>query len=435
MQHSKIAIIGAGVSGLVAAVALAEHSHHNIVLFEARKEAGGRTRSYTDAHTGDVLDNGQHLLLGCYRSTLKYLQAIGSDRFLQRVPLSIYFHEASRKIPAHVQLSAKSKPPLNLLAGLWSSKLLTNREKIAATRLGFAINSTSIKDVQAMTCEELFQKFHQPERLIETLWAPMILATINASIEKASALLFVNVLREAFFSIQSASDLLIPSVGLSELLIEPALRALEKRGVEIRLSTPIRAIEEKDNHLSIVTNDTNELFNAVIYCGQSSDPLPQKIRATIPEFEYSPIVNAYFWLDREILSTPIHSFLGTKLQWAFPRPSVRFSQRLALTVSAADALALHSNDEIQHILWMDLCSALPEAREARLMHFQIIREKRATPLFTPSIQNQRPGTVTSIPGLWLAGDIVQNGLPATIEGAAHNGYAAAEAVRAHYPSP
>ena len=430
MQNQKIAIIGAGVSGLALAVALVERGFRDLTIFEARKAAGGRTRSYVDPTTGDVLDNGQHLLLGCYGSTLKYLKSIGSDHLLHRSPLLIHYHEGGRAVPAILQLASKSRPPINLLGGLWSSKLLTKGEKIAATWLGLVIEASSAKQNEGITCEALFRKLHQPSELIKKLWAPIVLATINAPIEQASAALFVNVLREAFLSGRDVSDLLIPSVGLSELLIDPAIRMLEKNGVVVRLSTPVRAIENDEAHFKIITDNTTENFDQVIYCGQSPELLPSEVRASIPAYDYSPIVNAYFWLDREIFSAPIHSFLGTTLQWAFPRPSVRFPQRLALTVSAADELVDHTNEEIRHILWTDLCTAIPAARLARLLHFQIIREKRATPLLTPMIQSKRPGTITSIPGFWLAGDIVQNGLPATIEGAVRNGQAAANAVGA-----
>ena len=428
MKDSKIAIIGAGVSGLSAAVALVEHGFRNITIFEARKEAGGRTRSYVDPTTGDVLDNGQHLLLGCYRSTLKYLKTIGSDHLLQRKRLSIHFHEAGREIPALLQLPPKSRPPINLLGGLWSSKLLTKREKLAAAWLGLAFDASSAKNAEGMTCEALFRKLHQPEGLIKKLWEPIVLATINAPIQKASAVLFVNVLREAFLSGKEASDLLIPTVGLSALLVDPAVQLLEKNDVRIRLSSPVRTIEKENGNFKIVTDGETAAFDAVIYSGQSSEPLPNEVRSSIPDFEYSPIVNAYFWLDREVFSAPVHSFMGTTLQWAFPKPSVRFAQRLALTVSAADALVEKTNEEIRHILWVDLCATVPEARNARLLHFQIIREKRATALITPSVQSKRPRTATSIPGLWLAGDIVQNGLPATIEGAVRNGHTAADAI-------
>jgi squalene-associated FAD-dependent desaturase len=434
-ENTKIAIIGAGVSGLAAAIRLTELGYRNLTIFEARKESGGRTRSYVDPTTGDMLDNGQHLLLGCYRSTLKYLKSIGSDHLLQRTPLLIHYHEAGRTAPTILQIPPKSKPPVNLLGALWSGKLLTTREKLAATWLGLAFDASSEKNAEGMTCEALFRKLHQPAGIIKKLWAPIVLATINAPIEKAGAVLFVNVLREAFLSGCEASDLLISSVGLSELLIDPAIQVLEKNGIKVRLSTPVRTIEKENTNFKIVTDDETAEFDTVIYSGQSSEPLPEKVRSPIPEFEYSPIVNAYFWLDKEILLSPIHSFLGTTLQWAFPRPSERFAQRLALTVSAANELVEKTNEEIRHILWVDLCATVPEARTARLLHFQIIREKRATPLFTPYVQQGRPRTATSIPGLWLAGDIVLNGLPATIEGAVRNGYAAADAIGVPQGSP
>ncbi|MFI5202724.1 MAG: hydroxysqualene dehydroxylase HpnE, partial [Candidatus Kapaibacterium sp.] len=412
MQNSKIAIIGAGVSGLAAAVALTERGFRNLTLFEARRDAGGRTRSYTDPTTGDVLDNGQHLMMGCYHSTLEYVRWISSDELLQRAPLWIHFHEAGRNVPAILRLSPNS----NLLVGLWRSRILTPHEKFAATRLGLAIDASSAKNCEGMTCEQLFSKLHQPAGLVRKLWAPIVLATINAPVEQASAVLFVNVLREAFLSGHEASDLLLPKSGLSDLLIDPAIRMLKKEGAAIRLSTPVRMIEKNGTTLRIATDDSPEDFDAVIYCGQSSDSLPQEIRPSIPEFEFSPIVNAYFWLDRPVLRGPIHGFLGTTLQWAFPWPSNYATERLALTVSAGNTLAERTNEEIRHILWTDLCAAVPEAREARLLHHQIIREKRATPLITPSVQQQRPLTSTAVRGLYLAGDLVQNGLPATIEG-------------------
>jgi len=421
-KDSKIAIVGTGVSGLAAASRLLQHGFSNLTLFEARKEAGGRTRSYVDPTTGDTLDNGQHLMMGCYHATLEYTRMLGSEHLLQRAPLWIHFHEAGRNVPAILRLSPNS----NLLAGLWRSRLFTPREKFAATRLGLAIDASSAKNCESMTCEALFRKLHQPAGLVRKLWGPIVLATVNAPVEQASAVLFVNVLREAFLSGSEASDLLLPKSGLSDLLIDPAIRILEKNGITVRLSTPIRKIEKQEASLRIATDDSSEVFDAVIYCGQSSDPLPQEIRSSLPEFEYSPIVNAYFWLGRPVLRGPIHGFLGTTLQWVFPWPSNYAAERLALTVSAGNALTERTNEEIRHILWTDLCAAVPAAREARIMHHQIIREKRATPLLTPAVQQSRPRASTAIEGLYLGGDLVQNGLPATIEGAVRNGFAAAE---------
>ena len=412
------------MSGLAAAVRLAHAGERQLTIFEARREAGGRTRSYLDPVTGDILDNGQHLIMGCYRDTLRYLQLIGSDDRIQRLPLSIRFHERGKS--AVLEIPPKSKPPQNLLAAIWSSPILTIREKLSAIWFGMAIDASSLKSCEGLTCAELFLKFRQPKETVRKLWAPIVLATINAPLEQASAVLFVSVIREAFLSGPNASDLLIPNAGLSELLIDPALRMLHASGATVRLSTAVRAIELRQGGLSVGTDYGEELFDSVIYAGQSSKPLPPEVQATIPNLEYSPIVNAYFWLDRKVLDGPVHAFLGTSLQWAFPKASTYSEQRLALTVSAANELAEHTNEEIRHILWTDLCTAVPAAREARLMHHQIIREKRATPLITPSLQADRPKAATPVPHLFLSGDLVQNGLPATIEGAIHNGFTAAD---------
>ena len=424
MQNSKIAIIGAGVSGLAAAVRLARTGHSNITVYESRREAGGRTRSYLDPTTGDMLDNGQHLMMGCYRATLEYLRMVGSEYLLERIPLAIPFHEAGKS--SFLRIPPKSRPPQNLLRAIASSPLLTPREKISAIWLGRAIASK--KSWEGMTCAEFFSKFRQPTGTVHKLWAPIVLATINASVEVASASLFVNVMREAFLSEAGASDLLIPRCGLSELLIEPALRMLERSGASIRLSAPVRSIEQLRERFLVTTDAAEEIFDAVICSSQSSEVLPANIRSTIPAIEYSPIINAYFWLDRKILSGPIHSFLGSTLQWAFPKNSNYSTQMLALTVSAANELVSRTNEEIRHILWTELCTAIPQAREARLLHHQIIREKRATPVFTPHAQQSRPATGTKLPRLILTGDLIQNGLPATIEGAVRNGFRAVESL-------
>jgi squalene-associated FAD-dependent desaturase len=421
-DKTKVAIIGAGVSGLAAAVRLAHAGLTNITLFEARREAGGRTRSYTDPHTGDTLDNGQHLLMGCYTATLEYMRAIGTEKLIDRTPLRIPFWSESGVRSFTIDRSLG--PPLNLLSAVARTSLLTLSEKRAAAVLGNAVWRAKLPDgFSDMTCAELFHKLAQPDSLVTKLWAPIVLATINATPERASAELFVNVLREAFFSSRSASMLLIPKCGLSELLIDPAVRGLTDKRVILRLGTPVRKIEVNNNKIEIQLDGEVLHFDAVI----SSIPhLISDTRYRTPD--PSPIVNAYFWLDRSVLKAPVHAFIGTTLQWAFPKASKYSAERLALTVSAAENLSTLDNESIRDMLWTELKHIVPATREATLVHYQIIREKRATPLFTPQTQSNRPKTATTVAGLYLAGDLVQNGLPATIEGAIRNGHAAANAL-------
>ncbi len=424
----KIAIIGAGVSGLAAAVWLADAGQTNITLFEARREAGGRTRSYTDPHTGDTLDNGQHLLMGCYTSTLDYLKTIGTEKLIERTPLRIPFW--SETGVRSFTTSRSLAPPMNLLSAVARTSLLTFGEKRSAAVLGNAIWRAKLPNkFERMSCADLFLALGQPPALIAKLWTPIVLATINARPDEASAELFVNVLREAFFSSRAASTLLIPKCGLSELLIDPALRFLKDmrdgkdQRVTLRLGSPVRGIRQIENKFEIQLNGEQISFDAVI---STIEQLPPGSQTPEPGTRYSPIVNAYFWFDKPIFNAPIHAFIGTTLQWAFPKKSIYSAERVALTVSAADALSEKTNEEIRDVLLGDLQKTVPSTRDAKLIHYQIIREKRATPLFTPEANRKRPATITSIPNFLLAGDIVQNGLPATIEGAIRNGYAAAE---------
>ncbi len=425
----RIAIIGAGVSGLAAAIRLVRAGQTNITLFEARREASGRTRSYTDAHTGDTLDNGQHLLMGCYSATLEYLKEIGTDKLIERTPLRIPFWSETGVRSFTIDRSLP--PPMNLLSAVARTSMLTFGEKKSASILGNAIWRMKLPNkFERMSCNDLFLALGQTPALVEKLWAPMVLATINARPEQASAELFVNVLREAFFSSRAASALLIPKVGLSELLVEPAIKEFKDRGIDIRLGAPIRKITpEGERGFSVATDSEETEFHAVISTIHSLLPESptRDTRNPIPDSP-SPIVNAYFWFDKQIFNAPIHAFIGTTLQWAFPKKSSFSAERVALTVSAADALAEKTNEEIRDILLGDLQKTVPAARDAKLIHYQIIREKRATPLFTAEANRRRPTTKTDIPNFYLAGDFVQNGLPATIEGAVRNGFAAADAL-------
>ena len=363
--------------------------------------------------------------MGCYKATLKYLETVGSTHLYKREPMRIYFHQVG-KDPLFLEIPSNSGPILNLLRGLFGTDLMTTYEKLSAVRMGLRMVLTSPKRWERFTCAELFRKCGQSENLIRKFWEPMAIAVINASIEKASAVLFLNFFREAFLAGSGASDFLTPTVGLSELLIDPAIIFLQKEGVRICESTPVRSIESNEGKFVVHTDSASEEFDSIIYTAQTTDALPSEVKVELPNIEFSPIINAYFWIDRPVFRTPIHAYLGTTLQWSFTRPSTFAAQRLALTVSAGNELVPRSNEEIKEILWNDLCSSVPEMSGVNLLHYQIIKEKRATPLITPDIQRSRPEVTTNVPGLFLGGDIVQNGLPGTIEGAIRNGYRAAE---------
>jgi squalene-associated FAD-dependent desaturase len=415
-KKSRIAIIGAGVSGLAAAIELAEHPNIELAIYEARREPGGRTRSYIDPATGDSLDNGQHLLASCYTSTLEYLARIGARHLIEeKETLEIQYRENSGSFRLRLP---NLLSPADLAVGLIATNLLSAKSKLAAIRLGNAIRRGRLPDLSQSTVHQLLDYYHQPAEAVRKLWEPIVLATINAPIESASAVVFANVLRELFFGSSRGSALLFPKVGLSDLLISPAVKRLEM--VDWKFGTPVRSVEPGHNSVTLVTDSDTATYDVVITSALSA--------MGVLEPEFSPIVNAYFWLDRKILDAPITGFLGTTLQWAFPRPTRFATQLLALTVSAANDLIGEAPDSIVARLWDELQSSIPGAARAMLLRSQVIKEKRATPLLSPSAQAKRPLTTSTGSRVFLAGDYVQNGLPATIEGAIRNGFAAARSV-------
>jgi squalene-associated FAD-dependent desaturase len=418
----RVAVIGAGVSGLAAAIHLDRLAGENtrITLFDARRQAGGRTRSYTDRETGDTLDNGQHLLMGCYRDTIEYCGIIGTAAEIEwQETMEIPFftgNGTSRKLRL-----AKLPAPFHLLWGLISADLLTWEEKRAALRFGRVLKSKA--SFAGYTCQQLMEATAQPRSLVRKLWEPMVLAVLNASLKEGSAAAFVEAFRLIYFGKRQDASLIFPSIGLSELLIDPAIQQLRDKGHDLRLGQPVRKVSAG---LVVSTAFGDEEFDAVILASTTGPEI--EIPVALPSIHHSPILNAYFWLDTVVLSFPVNAFIGGDLQWAFTRPTSFGKQRLALTVSAAGPLIEKTNEELIELLWNDLRSHVPEARDAKLLRAQIIKEKRATPLFTPEAFASRPDTATAIKGFYLAGDIVQNGLPATIEGAIRNGKRAAEMV-------
>jgi squalene-associated FAD-dependent desaturase len=427
----RVAILGAGTSGLAAAVKLAASDSERpvaVTVFEARREAGGRTRSFIDAETGDTLDNGQHLLMGCYTSTLEYLRTIGSEHLLMRqnsLEIPFAFPEENRistlKLPRYVPT------PANLLIGLLRSDLLHTYEKLAAARFGLGIMMFRYdRHSVHFSCADLFRFAHQPVTLIKKLWAPIVIGTLNLPPEKASAQVFLHIMRLAFLQNREYSSLLFPKVGLSDLLIHPAIHFLEDRGCEIRYGQQINSVASGNNLIYLEANGKREVFDALIFAGSYHDIafFPEEIRQTIPSVTYSPIANAYFWVDKKIIDKPICGFIGTKLEWCFTKPTHYASELIACTKSAASDIIEKNNDEITQLFWNDIKRSFPQS-DAKLLRSVIVKEKRATPLLDADLQLHRPKVRTPLHNIFLAGDLVQNGLPMTIEGAVRNGHKAA----------
>lgn len=445
-----VIVVGAGVAGLRAAVAVASRGARVLVL-EAKAVLGGRATAHSDPQTGERVDNGQHVLLGCYDETFAFLREIGSvERVHVQSSLDIAFvdREGTKSRLRLPPLPA----PLNLLAGLFDWEALGWRDRLAALKLAQPIRTaqaeqratrrqekvTRIAASPGETVEEWLIANGQTARLREMLWEPLALAALNQSIREAAAPPFAAVLARMFGGGARDASLALPMCPLDELYAEPARRFIESRGGEVRIGSLARVhvTAERVTHVEARGEQirARAVVAAVPWYGLpelfSGDLAAlENLRTAAAGTHASPIASVNLWLDRRVLSTSFLGLPGRSMQWVFDKGQVFESGTSHLTLvssGAGDVIALH-NDDLIALALRELRDALPDVRAAKVLRASVVRERRATFSLAPG-QPGRPGIRTNVEGLVVAGDWIETGLPATIEGAAISGRLAAEAI-------
>lgn len=450
MTSPDVIVIGAGVAGLRAAVELAARGAHVTVL-EAKAILGGRATAFADPQTGERVDNGQHVLLGCYHETFAFLRRIGTDDRIRVQPsLEVDFVDRSGE-RSRLTLPGLP-PPINFIAGLMDWSALTWRDRLSAVRLASPIRIaqagkreqekgkrvTRIAASPGETVEEWLIANGQTARIREMLWEPLALAALNQSVRVAAAPPFVAVLAQMFGGGPRDASLALPAVPLDQLYAEPARRFIEARGGEVRIGCSARVhleggrvayVEARGErlHAGAVVAAVPWFALADLFTGdiQSVATIRTAAAATQP----SPIASVNLWLSRPVLRTPFLGLPGRTMQWVFDKEQMfeAGTSHITLVSSGADEVMALQNDELIALALHELRAALPEARQAKVMRATVVRERRATYSLAPG-QPPRPTTGTGVNGLVLAGDWIDTGLPATIEGAAISGRYAAEAI-------
>lgn len=450
MRSPDVVVIGAGVAGLRAAVQLAARGARVIVL-ESKAVLGGRATAFIDPQTGERVDNGQHVMLGCYHETFAFLRQIGTDdRVRVQAGLEVDFVDTAGE---RSRLSLPGlPPPLNVIAGLLDWKALGWRDRLAAMRMAAPIRlaqagqreegrgktPTRIAASPGETVEEWLITNGQTARIREMLWEPLALAALNQSVRVAAAPPFAAVLAQMFGGGPKDASLALPTWPLDQVYAEPARRFIEERGGEVRIGCAAR-VHLENGALSHVDArgerlDASAVVAAVpwyalldLFAGDVGpvDAVRKAAAGTKP----SPIASVNLWLDRRILRTPFLGLPGRSMQWVFDKEQMFETEtsHITLVSSGADDVMALQNDAMIALALGELRDAVPEARAAKVTRASVVRERRATYSLAPG-QPKRPATVTDVKGLVLAGDWIETGLPATIEGAAMSGRRAAEAI-------
>jgi len=440
-SSNSVLVLGGGLAGLSAAVRLAEGGR-KVTVLEATRAPGGRARSFPDAATGRELDNGQHLVMGCYRETLAFLRTIDSvDGIYFQKDLSVRMVK-----PGGQRLSLDCPPlpaPMHLAVGLLTMRGLGVLDKIAAMRAGLVLRGEVQRPDDNETCDSWLRRLGQTQTLRNAFWDPLIWGTLNDDPLVSSAAMFTAVLERAFLSTRDASRLGVPKVPLSRLYVDQSLAYLRARGCEVRLGEPVRALDVTGTQISGVVLKSGETLRAdSIISAVPPHAFLDLLTGTWPahpvyqdiaRLRTSPIVNLWFTTDRAPFSEPFVGLVGGPLHWMFNRSQIEGSVGgevlLNCTISGARACIDDPPEALQDLLRAELERYFP-GRVPTIRQFRAIKEKRATISHAAGTYHCRPETLGPIRGLYMAGDWTRTGLPATIESAVQSGHDAARALLA-----
>jgi hydroxysqualene dehydroxylase len=460
MSTFDVVVIGGGFAGLSAAALLSETGVRALVL-EARPSLGGRASAFTDPVTGETVDNGQHLMLGCYHEAFAFLERVGArDRVQVQPNLEVPFVD-----PAGILTTLRCPPlpsPLHLLAGVMEWDALGLRDRLSAFRLASPLRRAQrflrtgkgwMPASDEETVENWLIRNGQSRRLREMLWEPLALAALNQQVGEAAAPAFVRVLAQMLGPGPADSAVAVPLRPLPAVYAEPAREFIASRGGDVRTSSPARAVVDGDRvagvdvrgggagamrgggagvpPASVETIACRVVVLAVPWF--ALDDALEGPRASLEEvlapasrMAASPIVTVNLWFDRGVLPAAFVGLPGRTFQWVFDKRQVfgDSASHLSFVSSGAASVVAESNERLADLAYQELAAAIPAARAARLLRSLVVRERRATFSLAPG-QPPRPAATTGVRGLMLAGDWTDTALPATIEGAVLSGHRAA----------
>jgi squalene-associated FAD-dependent desaturase len=448
----SVIVIGGGLAGLAAGVALAE-SGWRVRLFEQRPFLGGRATSYV-LPDGEHVDNCQHVTLGCCTNLDDFYRRVGSANKIKFFDRLLFLDPQGRS----GEMRAGMLPaPFHMTGSFARFAPLSLKDKFSIARAMLAIlrskgHPRDIDESTAISMLEWLHRQHQTQGAIERFWRVVLVSALDEELNATDARYGIDVFWKAFLSNRTGYRMGVPVVPLAELY-DGCKLAIEKKGGEVQLRCPVRSVCIEGGAINGVKFDNHREESADAYIlavphTTFVELLPQEIRQAEPAFRNlqnlkdAPITGVHFWFDREVTSEPFITLLDTTTQWVFnktalygPAPIIEngknktTGQYLQLVISASYDLLPKPRQEIIDLCLKEVRQALPAARHANLVKATVIKEAAATFSPEPGVDRWRPKQETSIRRLFLAGDWTATGWPATMEGAVRSGYLAAEAVQ------
>lgn len=425
-----------------------------ITLVEKRPFLGGRAFSFVDPETGQEVDNGQHVFMGCCHSYIDFLKRLGT------------FHQT------HLQtsLSVKVRDPAGPAGRLTSSPLLPAPFHLLPSflrypHLGFG---DKVKALYALACivltnrrkaslaqESFYQwlrRHGQTQRTVDNFWDLIIRPTLNDDVRNVSAAMALMVFQEGVMKGRHSANLGYPQIGLFALMGEAAQQYIAARGGRLLLERTVTAIRlegERVQEIELAQGKTlqGDLYISALPFDALATLLPEELRdgaffRGLKELSCAPIVDLHIWYDRPVMQGDFEAFINSPLQWVFNKSAIQGAdgaagQYLCISLSGAWEYIGKPKEELRRTFLNEMARAFPAAQEARVERFIVVKEENATHRCLPGTDGHRPGTETPIANLLLAGAWTDTGWPSTMEGAVRSGVKAAQAIvaRSHSQSP
>ncbi len=439
-----VAVAGGGLAGLAAGCALAE-AGFRVSLFERRPYLGGRASSYQHPGTGEIVDNCQHVLLGCCTNLVEFYRRTGVQDKIRWYEKLTFLEPGGR---ASVIAPSALPAPLHTAPAFLRADCLNLRDKLAISRAMAALAPGAPAD-RGESFLDWLRRHGQTERAIERFWKTILVSALNEDLDQVSVPYAAQVVRESFLKSAAAGRMGIPTVPLTDLY-NTAGEYIRARGGDIQLRAAVESFRAETSEVRVTANGQEHKFDYLVLAvpfdvlGRMlpDTPAAAPLAAALGKFSTSPITGIHLWFDRQISDLDHAVLLDRTIQWMFHKSRLiefRSSESrnnearendsyVELVVSCSRNLVEKSKAEIVDMAVREAQEFFPGAREARLLKSTVIKEVHATYSPRPGIEQYRPKPETAWPRVFLAGDFTATGWPATMEGAVRSGYLAAEAL-------
>jgi squalene-associated FAD-dependent desaturase len=434
-ERKAVAVVGGGLAGLAAACALAD-SGFRVSLFERKPFVGGRASSYEHSGTGEVVDNCQHVLLGCCTNLTAFYERLGVEDKIRWYDRLTFIEPGGRQ---SVIGPSFLPSPFHSAPSFLAAQSLSLADKIAIARAMMTL-ARRLPQENGESFLSWLRRHGQTPRAIERLWRVVLVSALNEELDRMSPYYAGQVFRESFLKSPAAGRMGVPRVPLTTLY-GAASSYIEAHAGRVYLRATVESVRAQEDGIRLcvggqeISADFGVLavpFDALARV-LPDEPGSAELRNKLAQIETSPITGIHLWFDQEITELHHAVLLDRTIQWMFHKSKLldrdpASGSYVELVVSASKSLVERSRMEIVDLALRELREFFPAAREAKLVKSTVVKEVHATYSPLPGSDAYRPGATTSWPRMFLAGDWTATGWPATMEGAIRSGYLAAEAL-------